>query len=203
MRRALAGSAAAHAAVAALCLLTVGSRAPDMVPPIEVELVQQAPMQQGAAASDTAPPPAPDPPAPAAAEAPPLPPPPPPQAAADRPAGAPSINLGDGPRDLEGLSVIGDNVVPPAPDALFRNKPPVYPAAAARQGAEGVVQLLVRVSAAGAPEEVRVAGSSGHSSLDRAARDAVLLWHFRPARVDGAAVPFDYVLNIRFTLGER
>ncbi|MBV8914930.1 MAG: energy transducer TonB, partial [Acetobacteraceae bacterium] len=56
---------------------------------------------------------------------------------------------------------------------------------------------------AGMPEQVLVASSSGYEILDRAARNAVLLWRFRPALSGGAPVPFDYVMNIRFSLGDR
>jgi len=63
--------------------------------------------------------------------------------------------------------------------------------------------LLIRVSALGMPDQVLIAGSSGTPSLDRAAREAVLLWRFRPARAGNTPVPFDYQLNIRFTTGDR
>lgn len=184
-----------------MCLVTVADRLATDLPPIEIELVEQAPMQQGGAAPQ---PPAPAPSIPGL-----------PADAGDRSAAspapsvqarqqaAPAINLGDGPRDLEAVSVRGDNVVPPAPDALFRNKPPVYPAAAARAGAEGTVQLAIHISAAGVPDRITIAQSSGWASLDRAARDAALLWRFRPALAGGAPVPFDYVMNIRFSLGDR
>jgi periplasmic protein TonB len=197
MRWALAGSAALHAALGALLLVRPTGRPADDVPLVEVELVQQAPMQQGAAERQAGRPA--DPGQEPGAETPQLSAPP---AQAARPAPA-EVNLGNGSRDLEALSVTGENVVPPAPDALFRNRPPAYPVAAARARAEGTVQLLVRVSASGVPEQVAVASSSGHASLDRAARDAVLLWRFRPARSGGAPVPFDYVMDIYFSLGDR
>lgn len=202
MRWAVAVSAALHAGLGALVLLRAAPRVPDAVPPIEVELVQQDAMRRGAAPTQAAP-----------AASPPL---PPPQAlsargelAPARPVAAPApaptkappeVNLGNGPRDADPLTVTGDNIVPPAPDARYRNPPPGYPADAARDGAEGTVQLLVKVSAAGVPSAVIVAVSSGHPSLDAEARRAVLLWRFRPARSGGDAVPFDYVLNIRFAL---
>jgi protein TonB len=197
MRWALAGSAALHAALGAVCLLTFpGGPATDQ-PPIEVELVEQAPMQQGGMSAQEPAPSTPGRPTEngdAAAAAP---------ASQQQRAAAPAINLGNGPRDLEGLTVRGENVVPPAPDAVFRNKPPAYPQAAAQAGAEGTVQLLIHVSAAGLPDRVLIAQTSGFRSLDRAARDAVQLWRFRPALAGGEPVPFDYVMNIRFSLGDR
>jgi len=201
MRRALAGSAVLHVAIGAACLMTISGRPPAEIGPLEVELIEQPPTEQGASAAQ--------PPQPVAQ---------PPERSADSgdiPAAPPSapirprqraaaaVNLGNAPEELEPLSVRGENIVPPAPDALYRNKPPVYPAAAARAGAHGTVQLAVRVSAAGVPDQVVVAQSSGWAALDGAARDAVQLWHFRPARAGGQPVPFDYAVNIRFSLGDR
>lgn len=201
MRRALAGSSVIHAALGALYVfgLPIAGRNPAEVPPIEVELVQEPPMRQGAPATAETPR------AEAAAEAPPrtsdgdadaAPPPAPPGPA--RAEHSAAVNLGDGPRDLEGMTVTGDHVVPPEPDSAYRNRPPAYPAEAARVGAQGTVLLVVRVSARGLPEQVQVASSSGHASLDRAAREAVLRWHFRPAVAGGSPVPYDFQINIRF-----
>ncbi|GAC1344118.1 MAG: hypothetical protein NVSMB18_21160 [Acetobacteraceae bacterium] len=201
MRRALAGSSAIHAVLGALYVFGVplAGRDPVEVPPIEVELVQEPPMRQGAPATaeashaeaapadsvrasdgDAAAAPAPPAPDPARGEQ------------------STAVNLGDGPRDLEGMSVTGDHVVPPEPDSAYRNRPPAYPQEAARVGAQGTVLLVVRVSARGLPEQVQVATSSGHATLDRAAREAVLRWHFRPAVAGGAPIPYDFQINIRF-----
>jgi protein TonB len=184
MRWPLLASAALHGGLAAAWCAHPGGPVPDDVPMIEVELVQQAPMQVGAARSE-----------PAAPEG--------QEGAGTATARPEAVNLGDGPFDMDPLSVTGENIIPATPDSAFHNRPPSYPPMAARMGAEGTVQLLVRVSAAGVPDEVRVAASSGYALLDRTARDAVLLWRFRPAQRSGRAMPFDYVMNIRFSLGER
>lgn len=97
----------------------------------------------------------------------------------------------------------GDNVVPPGPDTRYRNLPPRYPAAAAQIGAQGTVQLVARIAPNGLPLSVGVLESSGNLDLDQEARRAVSLWRFRPARDGGRAVPYDYVVNIRFALGDR
>jgi len=199
MRLALVASAALHIGIGALWFMGPAGRPADDVPLIEVELIQQAAMERGGSARSEAAGAPEHAAAPDAGEAP-L---PPPSAPVQTARAAPAVNLGTGPRDLEALSVTGENVVPPAPDAAFRNRPPSYPAAATRAAAEGTVQLLIRVSEAGLPAQVLVAASSGHLELDRAARDAVLLWRFRPARSGGAPVPFDYLMNIRFSLGDR
>ena len=127
------------------------------------------------------------------------PPPPTPQA----PQTFAAVNLGNADEDQEALSVTGKNVVPPRPDAAFHNKPPQYPADAARRGHEGLVLVRARVSEAGVPSSVDIITSSGDSSLDRAARDAVQLWRFTPARNNGIAVPFDYDVSLRFGLNDR
>ncbi len=113
------------------------------------------------------------------------------------------MNLGDADDDQDPLRVTGDNVVPPRPDAVFHNKPPSYPADAARRHHEGIVVVRARVGTAGVPEAVDVVSSSGDASLDRAAREAVQLWRFQPARNKGAAVPFDYEASISFKLDDR
>lgn len=112
-----------------------------------------------------------------------------------------TVNLvGAGAEDREPLQVTGRNVVPPRPDALVRNKPPNYPADAARRGAQGIVVLVIHVTPLGLPAWVDIKSSSGDASLDRAARQAVALWRFEPARQNGVAVAFDYELPVRFTL---
>jgi len=50
---------------------------------------------------------------------------------------------------------------------------PIYPTASRRRGEEGVVLVEVSLARAGGVEGVRVADSSGHARLDRAALEAV------------------------------
>lgn len=191
---------AVHAAAAAALLpWPAGQQATPDIPPVEVELVQQRDKTDGADPSPAD-----------AAEASPA-----GTAGSDasdvarprgavgagqRRAAAPAVNLGDAPETQEGMDVTGRGVVPPGPDSTWRNQAPAYPAEAARTGAQGTVTLLVRVSAEGVASDVSVAGSSGTPSLDRAARNAVRRWHFTPARVEGAPVPFEYKLDIRFIM---
>jgi protein TonB len=80
--------------------------------------------------------------------------------------------------------------------------PPSYPRDAIREGLTGTVLLRVLVDIDGKPLEVQVERSSGHRSLDLAARRQVLArWKFRPAMQDGQAVqaiglvPIDFALN--------
>lgn len=66
--------------------------------------------------------------------------------------------------------------------AYLRNPPPRYPPAARRNGSEGTVMLKVLVSAEGLPVRVELEQTSGSSSLDSAAQEAVRGWRFVPAR---------------------
>ena len=217
---AFVASLAAHSAALAFLLLSVGART--MAPPekpIEIDLVQQEarvvgapkppPPPQPAPPSESQPTPAANVPSPEAPRAPDAP------AASSRTAAQtapaakpapkpdPSVNLGNGSDDQDPLSVYGDNVVAPKPDARYHNLPPRYPASASRIGAEGIVRIVAHVLPTGLPASVGIVSSSGNSDLDAEARRAVLLWHFTPAIAAGRAVPFDYVMNIRFALGER
>ena len=130
-----------------------------------------------------------------------LPPPQPPSAVA-RPGPAPPapVNLSGSDEDRDPLLVTGDNVVPPRPDATIHNRPPSYPADAARRHSQGLVGLLIHVTETGIPAWVDVRVSSGDPSLDDAAREAAALWRFQPARNGNTPVPFDLAYNIHFSL---
>lgn len=94
---------------------------------------------------------------------------------------------------------------PPAPAAMrleyAHAPPPPYPRADLRAGNEGTVVLQVVVDVAGRPLEVTVAESSGHRSLDAAARRHVLsAWQFRPAMRDGQPVEAVGLVPVSFSL---
>jgi protein TonB len=61
--------------------------------------------------------------------------------------------------------------------------------AARRMGESGEVRLDVHVGPDGSVLDVQLRASSGSPLLDRAAIDTVRRWRFRPATVDGQAVP--------------
>ena len=177
------------------------SPTPAQLSPIEVELVDRAETQRGAAATPEGAPPG-SPPVPEVprgnGDLPPAPPPSPATPAPPGPVSRPAVNLGGDQQDQEALTFTAQNIVPPRTDSRFRNQPPSYPVDAARRGAEGIVRVMVHISVAGVPSAVEVVMSSGDASLDRAAVDAVALWRFNPARNGGAPVPFDYTLEINF-----
>jgi len=76
-----------------------------------------------------------------------------------------------------------------------------YPRAALKANEQGKVVLKVLIGTDGVPQRIEIAESSGHSSLDRAARDAVLKWHFTPGTKNGAPyeawayVPIEFHLD--------
>lgn len=79
--------------------------------------------------------------------------------------------------------------------------PPAYPRDAERRRLEGTVMLQVLVGTDGRPLEVLVHASSGHRSLDEAARNHVLKrWTFRPAMRDGRAVQAIGLVPVAFQL---
>ncbi len=194
-----------HGAAVWALLPRGGGRTGIEAPPlIEIELVDQAAQIRGTIdATPGQPPPEPETPPAPQDQAGSLPPPPPPtRPVAPGPPARAAVNLAGADQDQEPLSVTGRDVVPPRPDGV-RNKPPAYPADAARRRAEGTVGLRIHVTEAGTPAWVDVVASSGDASLDRAAREAVALWRFQPARNNGGPVPFDFEYRIRFTLGAQ
>jgi protein TonB len=94
-------------------------------------------------------------------------------------------------------------IAPPAADAApvavpgppieaslaYRSATLVFPPQALRRHMHGTVLLRVLVDEDGRPVQVVVERSSGHTLLDRSAREQVLAgWRFQPASVDGHAV---------------
>ncbi len=97
----------------------------------------------------------------------------------------------------------GKEVVPAAPDAGYRNLPPHYPLEAQLRGEQGAVTLLIHVAPTGTASGVDIAESSGFPVLDRAAREAVLKWHFHPEQKDGIPMASDFPFRIIFGLTSR
>ncbi|WP_066569837.1 energy transducer TonB [Snodgrassella sp. CFCC 13594] len=77
---------------------------------------------------------------------------------------------------------------------------PNYPERARENGEEGNVGIAVSVSASGSPTNVRVAKSSGFPQLDRAAKQAVENYRFKPATRGGTPIPYDYHFTVQFKL---
>jgi protein TonB len=102
------------------------------------------------------------------------------------PASTMQVNL-----DLDGQpgwGLVDQRTIAASPDDHYINKPAAYPRAAAERGEEGTVYLLTLIAPDGHPEVVRIEQSSGYPDLDRAARNAIAKWHFRPAIRGGVPV---------------
>lgn len=219
-------SAALHGAVLAGLLLSFRHAIPVRESPDQEAAVELVMIENKGANVTTAPPqpspqvavptPSPPPPPPDKPEAdemvPPVPPPPPPAAAppnVPRPPiaappvphaqEAPQISLGGTDSDTNAIAT-GPNLIPASVDTKFHNKDPVYPVEASIRGERGAVTLLIHVSPEGLASDVDIAQSSGYTALDRAARDAVLKWHFLPAVKDGKPIEFEMPLRVVFRL---
>ena len=99
------------------------------------------------------------------------------------------------------VPAVKPSAAPAHVDVAYLVKPqPAYPALARRLGIEGLVLVRVQVSAAGVPEQVSVAQSSGAGSLDEEALRAVRESRFEPARRGDTAVAHVVEVPIRFRL---
>lgn len=98
-----------------------------------------------------------------------------------------------------GETILEDERLHPA-KADIGNRPPDYPAEAARRLEHGTVGVKIYVDATGAVTVVEVARSSGSRVLDLAAQRQLATWHFSPATRGGRAVPDIIELNINFDL---
>lgn len=127
-------------------------------------------------------------------------PPAPPSPAPPSPRPAPQMNLGNLNDAETNALVTGDAVVPAKADDRYHNREPDYPPSAVLRGEQGVVELLIHVGPDGRAQSVDVLRSSGYAALDRAARQAVLTWHFLPALKHGLAVPAAMPLRVVFRL---
>ena len=84
---------------------------------------------------------------------------------------------------------------------LYReNPPPEYPRLARRRGYEGTVLLEVLVDEAGRVKELKLAESSGHAALDRAAEKSVKRWRFTAGRRGEDPVQMWVKVPVRFEL---
>ena len=80
------------------------------------------------------------------------------------------------------------------------NRKPEYPVMSRRLNEQGTVTLKVLVTESGTAGLVEVKASSNYPLLDESARNAVLKWHFEPARINGVPISEFYSLTIPFKL---
>jgi periplasmic protein TonB len=85
----------------------------------------------------------------------------------------------------------------------LKNPEPVYPTLARRRHQEGLVLLMVNVTAQGRVARVEVKKSSGFFLLDDAAVQAVRDWEFQPARLGSRALESKIEVPVRFELKQQ
>lgn len=77
----------------------------------------------------------------------------------------------------------GSSSTPPKIDSSRVNPSPLYPDDAQNRGEQGSVDLSVYIGYSGRPTgKVNIVKSSGFAALDNSALEAVLGWHYLPAR---------------------
>lgn len=84
------------------------------------------------------------------------------------------------------------------PLRLVSSRPPAYPVIARRAGVQGEVVIHARVDEKGDVTAMRVA--SGPAALRQAALDAVQLWKYEPATLNGKPLNADTVISVKFRL---
>lgn len=120
-------------------------------------------------------------------------------------AGGKREGVPDGLPDGDG-EVAADSIAPyrpgvdgvTVPELLDRVDPP-YPEAARKGRIQGVVVLEAVITATGAVEEVRIVRSPS-PLFDAAVEAAVRRWRYRPATLNGRAVPVLLTVTVRFGL---
>lgn len=90
----------------------------------------------------------------------------------------------------------GGDVQPPK---LISSVPPVYPGLAKQNNVEGDVKIQAEVGISGNVSSMKVL--SGPVLLRSAAMDALRHWRYSPAKLDGKPISTQYVVIIRFRLG--
>jgi protein TonB len=84
-----------------------------------------------------------------------------------------------------------------APDKVV-NVVPTYPPLARAAQVEGLVIIEAVIDASGGVTSARVL--RGHTLLDQAALDAVQRWKFKPATLNGEAIPVVMTVTVQFKL---
>lgn len=82
----------------------------------------------------------------------------------------------------------------PVPVRMVR---PTYPQELLRDGVNGVVTISCTIDEKGAVKDVKVEKAS-HQAFSQPAVEAVARWKFKPAKLDGVAVPQRVTFPIEF-----
>jgi protein TonB len=103
-------------------------------------------------------------------------------------------------KDAQSSEIVSGTVIVDAVPRYSSNPLPEYPYLARQRHWEGVVWLLVDVSADGSVDDLVVEQSSGYKILDRAATRTVTRWRFEPATRAGLPVSSKARIPVRFRL---
>lgn len=105
--------------------------------------------------------------------------------------GGPAIDLGE-----QQILIPGGAVAAPV---LLQRVEPDYPEAALRAHLQGTVILEAVITTSGEVQQIRVL-KAVHPLLDEAAERAVRQWRYKPATLNGRAVPVFLTVTVRFAL---
>jgi protein TonB len=118
-----------------------------------------------------------------------------PQSKGETSQAAPQPNPSNTPPSNGGLP--GDREIP----TPIRSVAPIYPKDALNNNWQGTVVLEVAIDSTGAPLQIRVVKSSGHSSLDNAfIRTVQRYYTFKPKRFLGRDIPGTVQISYTFSL---
>lgn len=91
-------------------------------------------------------------------------------------------------------------LAPYSPPSALETPGPQYPKAAAWQGVDGTVVLIVSINTEGTVSELEIETSSGNATLDAAALWAARSWRFNPAIRGGEAMPAQVRVPVAFEI---
>ena len=104
-------------------------------------------------------------------------------------------------KESDDAKAVNSAITQPIFNASYLNNPmPQYPQSAKDASVQGKVMLLVEVSTDGFAKMVQVSQSSGYSTLDNSAKNAVRKWKFIPAMQNGKPVLASVIVPIEFKL---
>jgi len=120
---------------------------------------------------------------------------------AGAPGGGEGGGGGTGPGDGGGGGGHGEEILTPGgdvrPPVVLDRVDPDYPESARRARLQGTVILEAIITTSGEVQQVRVL-KSVNPLLDEAAVRAVRVWRYRPATLNGRAVPVSLTVTVRF-----
>jgi protein TonB len=120
---------------------------------------------------------------------------------AGAPGGGEGGGGGTGPGDGGGGGGNGEEILTPGgdvrPPVVLDRVEPDYPESARRARLQGTVILEATITTSGEVQQVRVL-KSVNPLLDEAAVRAVRVWRYRPATLNGRAVPVYLTVTVRF-----